>query len=159
MNEKGLSESSDTHKLFKHKYKGAVKFHEVDFFGVVHNIQYLYWLETARLEYFKFIDNCGIFQDFGKEYIHIIVNANIDYIQPARMFDNYEILTRIAWIKDSSFGFDNIILNVDGKVLARASAVIVYFEIKMNSAVRIPDKIRKMIIEFEGNDVKLITDI
>jgi acyl-CoA thioester hydrolase len=158
MKQKNNPVSSETFKLFKHSFKSKVKFHEVDSFGVVHNVQYLYWLENARLEYFKDIDNCGIFKRFGKEYIHIIVNANIDYIKSAGMFDDYEILTRIAWIKDSSFGFENIVLNSEGGLLAKAIAVIVYFDLKTNSSARIPDNIREMIVKFEGTDLILMND-
>jgi acyl-CoA thioester hydrolase len=153
MKQKKNPVSSETFKLFKHSFKSKVKFHEVDSFGVVHNIQYLYWIENARLEYFQDIDDCGIFNKFGKEYIHIIVNTNIDYIKSARMFDDYEILTRISWIKDSSFGFENLVLNSNGAVLVKASAVIVFFDLKTNSSIRIPDNFREMIIEFEQDDV------
>jgi acyl-CoA thioester hydrolase len=155
MSEKINIVSTETFKLFKHKYKSTVKFHEVDSFGVVHNIQYFYWLENARLEYFRYIDNSGIFKNFGKEYIHIIVNANIDYMKSARMFDDYEILTRISWIKDSSFGFENLVLNSEGVLLAKATAVIVYFDLDTNSSIRIPDNIREMILKFEGTDLIL----
>ena len=42
---------------FKFYVEGKVQFSEVDSFEVVHNIQYLYWMENSRLEY---LDKIGI---------------------------------------------------------------------------------------------------
>ena len=141
---------------FRHKYRGRVQFSEVDSFGVAHNIQYFYWLEWARSDY---LDSIGINMNpltFLKEQPLMTVHAEIDYIHPVRFFDEYNVLTRIAWIKNSSLSFENVIFNKAGEILLKANAVLVNVNPKTGESQRISDELREKIIAFEGENIAVL---
>jgi acyl-CoA thioester hydrolase len=141
---------------FRHAVKGQVKFAEVDSFGVVHNVQYLYMFEWARTEYIK---NAGIRQTrttYIKDFPLMVVHSEIDYFSPATFGDDYEVLTRVAFVKNSSLGFENIARLTDGTILARGKAVMVHLDYKTRQPVRIPDDLRERLKEIEGENVEFL---
>lgn len=97
-------------KDFNHKTTVTVRFHEVDMLGVCNNAVYINYFEHARLEYVKaagLIPKGGIFSD-GK--LFFMVRNEINYRDHAFYDDELEIYSRISYIKNSSFGFDHLIV-------------------------------------------------
>ncbi|MBI5326218.1 MAG: acyl-CoA thioesterase [Ignavibacteriae bacterium] len=158
MNKKNqiFAEIDQSLKKFKFKIRGKVKFHEVDSYGIVHNLQYFYWLEWARIEYLRKV--------LGKENEKIslfdfpVISAHneIDYFNTAGFDDAYEVFTRISFIKNSSFGFENIIRLESGLLLAKASAVLVQVDIKTRQPERISAQYRELIRKYEGEDIMFL---
>lgn len=142
--------------LFKHRINGKVRFAEVDSFGVVHNVRYLFWLEAARTEYFS---NLGIKltpTTFIREMPFMVVHAEIDYLNAARFNDEYNIYSRVASVKNSSLTFENIITLQNDLPLAYASATLVHLNIKDNNAQRIGEDIRLLLNKYEGENIKFL---
>ena len=115
--------------MFKHSVKSKVKFHEVDSYGVVHNLQYGFWLEWARTEY---LSNLGIKLN-PKTYISeipvMVVHSELDYFNPAVFYEEYEVLLRISFIKNSSLGFENII-KTKTNLLVFAKIILVFLNVQ-----------------------------
>jgi acyl-CoA thioesterase FadM len=80
----------------------------------------------------------------------------MDYFNPMYFTNEYEILTRTRIIKNSSLIIDNIIRNLDGKVMVKASVTLVYMSNVDYKPTRIPDEYRDMIIQMEGDDIEVI---
>ena len=157
MNEAGL-DKSDLNK-FKHKYQIRVRNFEVDSQGIVHNAVYLNYCETGRVEYVRNLGiqlmPTGIFDDGVK----INVKRNeISYEAPAKLDDLIDIYTRISYIKNSSFCFEHVILNSETKELVvTQKSVQVNLNNKTGKPERLPNHLRKIIIDFEGDNVELIS--
>lgn len=148
--------SADELAKFKFKNSDRVKFAEVDSFNVVHNVQYAYWLEWARILYMDKIGQKISPTQIIKEFPVVMVHSEIDYFNPAFFGSYYEVLTRITFVKNSSLGFENLVQSKDGLIHAKAKAVVVHLNLKTQSPERIPDHIRKQIVDFEGNDVLIL---
>ena len=144
---------NQTLNKFKFKFNGRVKFNEVDSYGIVHNLQYFYWLEWGRIEYLRKVLGRENKKISLYEFPVISAHNEIDYFNTAGFDDAYEVLTRISFIKNSSFGFENIILLENGLLLAKASAVLVQVDIKTRQPERISEIYRELIRKFEGEDV------
>lgn len=142
--------------LYKHKFDGQVKFHEVDSFGVLHNIQYFYILEWARTKYFEFIGMPLTTRTYTLEHPIMTVNHEMNYYNPAQFTDNYEVFSRITEVRNSSLTFENLILHENGKLMAKASVVLVYLSNEDYKPTRIPDIFREGIRSLEGENVKFI---
>lgn len=160
MNKKDLLIQQIKNELrkFKHSVSSTVRFAEVDSFGVTHNVQYLYWIEWARVEYLK---NLGVKltpTTFLTEFPLMIVHTEIDYLSYTTFNDNYTILSRISKIKNSSVIFDNIILGEDNRVIARASATHLHLDARSKKSTDIPEFIINKIKDFEGNDLELLSE-
>lgn len=145
----------DTSK-FKHTYNGEVKFSEVDSFGVVHNIQYLYWIEWARTQYLFDIGMPKSQEFFSKKFPLMTVHSKIDYFNSAKFTNEYVIHTRCAFIKNSSIGFENLVTLRNGTAIARCEGVLVYVNATNGKVERIPDILRDLVKQYDGENCKLI---
>ena len=143
-------------KRFKHKYKGRVQFSEVDMFGVTHNLVYFYWLEWARTDYFRSIGVEMSSMTFLKENPLMSVHSEIDYFASSRFNDEYEVLTRIKWVKNSSLCFENYIRLLNGEILVFGSSVLVNVNAQTGETERLSQELRNLIKDFEKEDVVFI---
>ena len=118
-----------TPKDFKHKISVTVRFHEVDMLGVCYNAVYINFFETARLEYIKaagMMPAKGIFSDGN---IFFIVRNEINYRGYAYHDDILDVYSKISYIKNSSFGYNHLIVNQkSGKVIVDGKVVIVHVD-------------------------------
>ena len=131
---------------FRHKITVQVRFHEVDMLGVCNNAVYINYFETARLEYIKatgLMPEKGIFSD-GKLYF--MVRNEINYRDHAYYDDELDVYTRISFVKNSSFGFDHLIVkNKSGKIIVDGKGVIVHVDPKTRKSINLePDVLDKI---------------
>jgi len=142
---------------FKHKTTVRVRTFEIDSQGIVHNSNYLKYLEIGRIEYkrnlgYKILNN-GLFDDGLKV---VVVHNSIDYKGFAFIDDELDIYTRIAWIKNSSFCFEQRIeKSKDGSVVCEGKGILVNLNPKTNMPEAIEEKFVKEMEEFENRKLKM----
>lgn len=141
---------------FKHNFPGEVKFSEVDSFGVVHNIQYLYWIEWARTQYLFDIGMPKTNDFFSAKFPLMTVHTRIDYFNSANFSDEYIVKTRTAFVKNSSIGFENAVNLKNGQNLVKCEGVLVYVNATNGKVERLPDVMRRLIKQYEGENCKFI---
>jgi acyl-CoA thioester hydrolase len=150
-----LSESL-TQKDFKHKYTVTVRFHEVDMLGVCNNAVYINFFETARLEYIKaagLMPEKGIFTD-GK--IFFMVRNEINYRSHAYYDDVMDVYSKISYIKNSSFGYDHLIVKQkNGEIIVDGKGVVVFVDPKTRKSVSLPENFIEKVKLFEPS-VKIL---
>jgi YbgC/YbaW family acyl-CoA thioester hydrolase len=95
-------------------------------------------------------------RNFMKELPLMVVHSEIDYYFPAGFGDEYEIYTRISKIGRSSITFENIIRLKNGIILAKGSAVLVYFDTNTYQSTPIPENYKNLIINFENEKVEIL---
>ncbi|HEY5536216.1 MAG TPA: thioesterase family protein [Ignavibacteria bacterium] len=138
---------------YNHKIIIRVKTFEIDSQGIVHNSIYLQYLEIGRIEYrrnygYKILKN-GMFNDGLKV---VVVHNSIDYKSFAFADDELTIFTRIPWIKSSSFGFEQMIINENTKsVICEGRGVLVNLNLNTNLSELLPEKFVNEIRSFEKN--------
>ncbi len=145
-----------TQKDFKHKYAVTIRFHEVDMLGVCNNAVYINFFETARLEYIKaagLMPKDGIFSD-GK--IFFMVRNEINYLDHAYYDDVLDVYSKISYIKNSSFGYDHLIVKQkSGKEIVNGKGVVVYVDPKSRKSTPIPASFIETVKKFEPS-VKIL---
>lgn len=145
-------------KDFKHKIIITVRFHEVDMLGVCNNAVYINYFETARLEYIKaagLMSQQGIFSD-GK--LFFMVRNEINYRDHAFYDDELDVYTKVSYIKNSSFGFDHIIVKrKTGNIIVDGKGVIVQVDPKTRKSINLEKSFVEKIKSFEP-DVKILTE-
>lgn len=139
-----------TPKDFKHKFVVTVRFHEVDMLGVCNNAVYINFFETARLEYIKaagLMPERGIFSD-GK--IFFMVRNEINYRSHAYYDDALDVYSRISFIKNSSFGYDHLIVKQKtGEIIVDGKGVVVYVNPKTRKSIQLPESFIEKVKVFE----------
>lgn len=137
-------------KDFSHKTAVKVRFHEVDMLGVCNNAVYINYFEQARLEYVKeagLIPEGGIFSD-GK--LFFMVRNEINYRGHSFYDDELEVYSRVSYIKNSSFGYDHIIVRKkSGEVIADGKGVVVYVDPQTKKSTSLTAEFIKKIKKFE----------
>ncbi len=127
-----------------------VRNYEVDWQGIVHNVNYLLYLEVGRIEYIK---NLGIRIDAHSicgDAKFVIVKNEITYRYSARYGQLLKVYTRISRINNSSFIFEGLIVDaVKGFIIAENRAHHVWLNKRNNRPVRVPEHIRKAWKKFE----------
>lgn len=126
--------------------------------GIVHNAIYLEYCEIGRVEYVR---NLGInilpigITDAG---VKINVKRNeINYESPAIVDDLLDIYTRISYIKNSSFCFEHLIYHHEtGRLLITQKSVQVNLNADTNRPERLPDHLRKIITDYEGDNLEIL---
>ncbi|PKL86958.1 MAG: hypothetical protein CVV22_02380 [Ignavibacteriae bacterium HGW-Ignavibacteriae-1] len=141
---------------YKHTTNAQVKFHEVDSFGVVHNIQYFYFLEWARTKYFEFIGMPLNHRTYTAENPIMTVRHVMDYFNPLYFTDYYDVLTRTKTIGNSSIVMENVIRMNSGKIAIKAEVTLVYMSDTDYRPTRLPDYMRNAIMMVEGDDLEII---
>lgn len=145
-------------KDFKHKTTVTVRFHEVDMLGVCNNAVYINYFEHARLEYVKaagLIPAGGIFSD-GK--LFFMVRNEINYLGHSFYDDELDVYSKVTYIKNSSFGYDHLIVRTkSGEVIVDGKGVVVFVDPKTRKSTPVTEDIIEKIKTFEP-DVKIIRE-
>lgn len=136
---------------FKHIIRSRVRTYDVDRQGIVHNAIYLYWLEAARVEYFRAIGIPIDKQTFVSKHRFVVAHTDIDYHYAAEFDDEYEVLTKMKFVNNSSVGFEQIIRLFDDKeLIVRSSTVMVHLNPATHQPTRIQDSYRDLFTTFES---------
>jgi acyl-CoA thioester hydrolase len=145
-------------KDFNHKITITVRFHEVDMLGVCNNAVYINYFEHARLEYAKeagLIPEGGIFSD-GK--LFFMVRNEINYRGHSFYDDELDVYSKVTYIKNSSFGYDHIIVKrKSGEVIVDGKGVVVFVDPETRKSAPISEDIIRRIKAYEP-DVKIIRE-
>ncbi|MBS1517710.1 MAG: acyl-CoA thioesterase [Bacteroidetes bacterium] len=131
-------------KDFKHITDVRVRTYDVDSQGIVHNMNYLKYYETGRVEYRRNfghnINREGIFDDGLKV---VVVRNEIDYLSFAFLDDLLKVYTAVSWIKKSSFCFEQIITKENStEIISKAKGILVNLDEN-----NLPSPISKKFIE------------
>lgn len=142
---------------FKHKTQVRVRTFEIDSQGIVHNSNYLKYLEIGRVEYkrnlgYKILKS-GVFDDGLKV---VVVHNSMDYKGFAFIDDVLNIYTKISWIKNSSFCFEQIIeKDSDKSIICEGKGILVNLNPQTNLPETIEEKFVKEIEKFENRKLKI----
>lgn len=142
---------------YNHKIQVRVRTYEVDSQGIVHNAVYLQYLEAARIEYRRNLGYrilpTGIFDDGLKV---VVVNNTINYKGFGFLDELLNVYTRIEWIKNSSFCFDQIIEKEGTNTLVcEAKGILVNIHPTQNTPENLAENFINDIKKFE-HELKLL---
>ncbi len=135
---------------FKHFYDVVVTFDKVDMLHIVNNAVYFNYFEQARIKYAKdvgFLPEKGISRDGTTFYM---VRNEINYLKAALFEDTLRIYTRISYVKNSSFGFEHIIENLDKEIIiAEGMGVLAHVDPVLKKSVPLPEDFYQKILNYE----------
>ena len=142
---------------FSHKIKEQVKFHEVDLLGVCNNAVYFNYFEDGRLRYVRDLKNKYNLTEFLEgESFFIMVHNNCDYHDSAHLDEELYVFTRISFVKNSSFGFEHLVQNIESqKIIASGGGVVVHINKTTKEPVALPQEFYDAVQSFE-KDVDIL---
>lgn len=145
-------------KDYKHRTSVTVRFHEVDMLGVCNNAVYLNYFEYARLQYIKdigLLPEAGIFT--GGD-VYFMVRNEVNYKSHAFYDEKLIIYSRISFIKNSSYGFEHIIIkDTSGELVANGAGIFVRVDAKTKKPLSIKQPMIDLVKNYEPS-VKILRE-
>ena len=128
-----------------------LRWKDIDQFGHVNNAVYLTYFETARYYYNRDVNQWDWNQDQ-----YIIASIKVDYLRPIFYPGDIKVFLRIGDIGDKSFVFHYAITfekNGIEKLAATGQSTQVFYDIRNQKTIPIPERIMKQWKAFEKEDI------
>lgn len=125
-----------------------MRFKDVDLFGHVNNTVFLEYMDMGKVHYIENVLG-DIFNN--RRDALVIVNINIDFLQPAKFDEHLCVQTRVETVGVHSITFVQQVANtVTGSVKCRARVVMVGFDATTGESKEIPQSWKTRIAAHEG---------
>lgn len=132
---------------YKKELHLRIDWSEMDVFGHVNNLTFMKYQQAARVNLWEHIGMGDRINESGQGVM--LASTGCQFLKPLLYPGRVQVRTKVSFIKNSSFGFDHIILNQEGEIAATGSDVMVYFDFHKAQKLDIPDRFRKALAEFE----------
>lgn len=122
-----------------HELLVNVRFSETDALGHINNTSYFIYLEDARIKFFETIG----FEMDAKEWRYILASTKCDFIDQGYFNQLLKVRTKVSHIGNKSFTLEHeIIDSKNNHLIARGTAVMVYFDFEKQKSEPIPELLR-----------------
>lgn len=132
--------------------KLIVRSYELDSLGHVNHAVYLNYFEYGRTEY---LNSLGIpFDSFIKEgKFPVMVNINVNYKRPAKLYDELEIFGSLKKMGKSSVTMYQKIINTKTKeLICEATGTYVFIDSKTERPILVPDRFKEAFKKLDDLD-------
>jgi acyl-CoA thioester hydrolase len=130
-------------RLFVHRLEA--RFRDCDPMGHVNNAVYFTFLEQARFAHWRSLWGFGTPQLPPGLPGVILAHAEMDYLRPVRYGDTIEVQLRVVELGRTSFKYEYLIADSEGRAVAKARTVQVMYDYTAEKPVPIPDRIRDLL--------------
>jgi len=138
---------------FRFGFDFRVRYDEVDAQQIVHNTKYLLYFELGRVEYLRHLE-FAYHQILDLGYEFMLVQAHVEYRQPAVFDQLLHLKVTINWVKKSSFQFCyQLVDKHEGNVIAEGYTTHVTLDPKTMKSSSFPDTLKVKVTEFEQRNL------
>jgi len=134
-----------------HIYPIQTRFCDTDALGHINNAVYLSYFEACRVDWLNQMAGVMALEQ-GQALPVILARAELDFIQQVYLRDSVEVTANIIHIGNTSFQQCYQLRCAERGVLAKGRAVLVWFDMKTNRKLTIPDTARKYMENYRVND-------
>lgn len=132
---------------FRHKLSVQLRFNDADIFGHVNNTVYFQFFDLAKLDYFRQIAGGKLDEN---EIAMVVANVNCDFLAPAFLDENLEVLTQYTRLGEKSLHLEQHLVNSrSGEIKSICRTVMVGFDARTNTAIPIADHWRQALTAYE----------
>ena len=135
---------------FRHRTRLEVRLGDLDPFGHVNNAVIATYVEQGRVLYLRDVLGTGV-DPVSMPFI--LAMLKIDYLSQVMFSDAVEVGSRVDWIGRTSIGMSHLLVNQDGRQLARSDAVLVAFDYSIEKPMPVPDDWRATVVAYEGHSL------
>lgn len=133
---------------FPVKLKLRIDWGDIDSFGHVNNVAIFKYIQASRV---KYIEKLGLAKMHDVSKIGaVLASCQCEFKIPLYYPGQITILSRVDFIKNTSFAICHQIIDDKNQVTGEAKDILVLFDFNKDSKVQIPQKIRTRIEKLEG---------
>jgi len=143
-----MESAMEKRKNYAHFLPLDVRWGDADALGHINNVQYVRYIESARVHYCKVVNDLNF--EAGIKNCWILADLQCSYIGQLHYPSHIEVATRTGKLGNSSCELIASIF-IDGKdePVFTSKAVMVWFDYIDQKSLRIPDNVREEIHSFE----------
>jgi acyl-CoA thioester hydrolase len=136
---------------FSHRTRLEVRLGDLDPFGHVNNAVIATYVEQGRVLYLRDVLGTGV-DPVSMPFI--LAMLKIDYLSQVMFSDAVEVGSRVDWIGRTSIGMSHLLVNQEGRELARSDAVLVAFDYGIEKPMPVRDDWRATMVAHEGRSLE-----
>ncbi len=115
---------------------------DLDMYKHVNNLSFIRFMQTGRAQFWEATELTKIFEETNKG--PMVVSTHCDFKKSLYYPGTAIVKTKLAFIKNSSFGLDHLILNDNMEICAEGRDVAVFFDFNKNETYKIPQELRDL---------------
>lgn len=135
------------HKDYKLSLELRIDFSDLDLYRHVNNLTFIRFMQSGRVNLWEVTGLSEMYEEQNKGAI--LVSSHCDFKKSLYYPGSAIVKTKVAFLKNSSFGIDHIILNNDGEICATGHDVAACFDFKSNKTFSIPQELRELLGNYE----------
>jgi acyl-CoA thioester hydrolase len=123
-----------------------LRWNDFDVLGHVNNVRYFEFMQDTRV---ALVERMNLSKADLSEIGHVVAHQEIDYLRAIPMdATSVSVQIHVEKVGGASYDLTYEISDGAGHLYAKASTVMVTFDVKSDSVVRIPDNIRTALESF-----------
>ena len=115
---------------------------DLDTYKHVNNVMFMKYQQSGRVNFWEVSGLYELQEKTNKG--PMLVSTHCDFRKPLFYPGKAIVKTKVAFLKNSSFGLDHVILNEKGEVCAEGRDVAVCYDFNLNETFRIPEELREV---------------
>lgn len=115
---------------------------DLDMYKHVNNLSFIRFMQTGRAQFWEAAELTKLYEETNKG--PMMVSTHCDFKKSLYYPGTAIVKTKLAFIKNSSFGLDHLILNEDMEICAEGRDVAVCYDFNINKTYSIPDDLREL---------------
>jgi acyl-CoA thioester hydrolase len=128
------------HQDYKLSLELRIDFSDLDLYRHVNNLTFIRFMQSGRVNLWEVTGLSEMFDEQNKGAI--LVSSHCDFKKSLYYPGTAIVKTKVAFLKNSSFGIDHIILNNEGDVCATGHDVAACYDFNINTTFSIPAELR-----------------
>lgn len=132
-----------------HKISFRIRYSETDQMGVVYHGNYAQYLEMGRVEWLR--SNGFSYKGMEEKGVMLpVISLNIKFKKPALYDELITVETQLKKTPSVKIEFDFILTNEKGEILAEATTVLAFINMKTKRPIKCPDYLLQEIEALEN---------
>ena len=115
---------------------------DLDTYKHVNNVMFMKYQQSGRVNFWEVSGLYELQEKTNKG--PMLVSTHCDFRKPLFYPGKAIVKTKVAFLKNSSFGLDHVILNEKGELCAEGRDVAVCYDFNLNETFRIPEELREV---------------
>lgn len=134
------------HADYKLSLDLRIDFSDLDMYRHVNNLTFIRFLQSGRVNFWEATGLTNLLSESNKGAI--LVSTHCDFKKSLFYPGTATVKTKLAYIRNSSFALDQLILNEKGEVCAEGRDIAVFFDFDEDKALPIPPELRTVMQQF-----------
>lgn len=108
-----MNNTGDSNETQHNIYRTRVYYEDTDAEGVVYYANYLKFMERARSEVLIRLGYSPLGSSRTDEVLFVVRKVEVEYLLPAKLYDELEVVTKVAKLGGASIIFHHVIRNIN----------------------------------------------